>query len=173
MAFQTPLFRTAERTAFAVVDKPTADPVAIEATPPVPVPSAPSEPVPTTKPVPTKLAPAPSPTKPAPIKPSPSGTTEPAPEPVAAPVTTAPEPAGTASAAPTVKLDSDVSVFLVDGSGRRADLGALEPGRYTVAAVFDPSSPDDLTEIQPVTLAAGDTLSIKCVGSARRCKVTR
>ncbi|TNE91657.1 MAG: serine/threonine protein kinase [Deltaproteobacteria bacterium] len=110
------------------------------------------------------------------VSPEPSGTTEPVPEPVPEAVpkaTPKPEPAGTADAVPTVNIDSDVSVFLLDGANRRVDLATLEPGTYTVAAVFDATKPDEMTEFDTVTLGSGDTLAIKCVGSAHRCKVSK
>ena len=83
-----------------------------------------------------------------------------------------PEPEGTADPGPQVTIDSDVSVFFVDSSGRRADHQNLIAGTYTVFAVYDAGKPDEHTEIKKITVDSGDAVAVKCVGSARRCKVT-
>lgn len=122
-------------------------------------------------------APAPAPVAPKPAEPAPVVLAEPAgttdPEPVVAAVPD-PEPQGTADPEVlSVNVDSDVSVFLIDGKGRRADLKNLVPGTYKISAVFDAANPDEVTELESVTLTAGSSVKIKCLGSRRLCKVTQ
>ena len=111
------------------------------------------------------------------VVPEPTGTADPEPTEVEVPEVKPepvpePEPEGTADPGPQVTIDSDVSVFFVDSSGRRADHQNLTAGTYTVFAVYDAGKPDEHTEIKKITVDSGDAVAVKCVGSARRCKVT-
>ena len=83
------------------------------------------------------------------------------------------EPQGTAAAAPRVVLDSDVTVFFLDSANKPTEVGDIGVGTYRVMAVYDPANPDDASEVETITLAEGDVVNIRCLGSRRRCLVSR
>jgi hypothetical protein len=94
--------------------------------------------------------------------------------PEVAAVQSTPEPAGrTAEPEPSLALniDSDVSVFLNDRAGWRANVKNLQPGIYTVGAIFDPSHSDDVIQVQKIPVSSTSGLSIKCLGSRRICRI--
>lgn len=103
-------------------------------------------------------------------EPEAGGTADPEPE-----VTPEPEvePQGTAAAAPRVVLKSDVTVFFLDSANKPTEVGDLGVGTYRVMAVYDPANPDDASEVETITLAEGDVVNIRCLGSRRRCLVSR
>ncbi|MCO4747932.1 MAG: serine/threonine protein kinase [Proteobacteria bacterium] len=151
-----------------------AEPVPVEAVEPTPAAAeVPVEVAPEV--VPKDVVPTPkTPPRPVPVAVEPEPTPA-EPEPVEVATASPPESAGgtTEEARPVVTLNSDASVFLIDGQGRRANLDALDAGTYTVTAVFDPANPDETTDIQSVTLTSESRLSIKCLKSQRKCKVSQ
>jgi len=144
---------------------------------PAPAPAPEPEPVPAPEPAPAPVAPTPAPAPaPAPApQPAPEPEPAPVPEPAPAPAP-APEPTGTPDELeaplpnPFVAVDSDVTITLVDSSGRdHKGNQTLPEGVYTIIAFWEPRQPSD---VQKVNLTRGARVGLYCRKNRRNCKVS-
>jgi len=150
-----------------------AQPTPVPAPPPAPEPMPEPTPQPATQPAPVPTpqpTPTPTPT-PAPPEPAPAPTPVPAPEPVpeAEPVPAPVAPANLAN--PTVFVDADITVVLVDEDNLdHPARGSVPEGNYRFVAFFDDKVG---TEVDARFLARGTVWDVYCRKSRPgRCKIT-